>query len=107
MYSEETPDDEKMQEAGMHPMEIWDLGRSEYNNFEGPPYIMQGCQFFGNSLNSGPCNLFSDHMFQFFLVPIDRLLDSFQAHSCFLTGNPDYGILVKSKMCDHIRHVRD
>ena len=51
---------------------------------------IQGCQFSGKSLNSGHGNLFSGHMFHF-LCTNWTILDtcSFQAHLCFLTGNPE------------------
>ena len=50
--------------------------------------LTQGCQFSGKSLNSGPGNLFSGHMLHFCVCTNWKFLDSFQAHSCFLTGNP-------------------
>ena len=35
-------------------------------------FISQGCQFSGKSLNSGPGNLFSGHMFQFFVYKLSN-----------------------------------
>ena len=43
------------------------------------PAHKQGCQFSGNSLNSGPGELFSDHSLGFFRVQNSSLLGDFQA----------------------------
>ena len=58
-------------------------------------YFVQGCQFSGKSLNSGPGNLFSYHMFQFFCVQIEQFQIVFRPIYVFLLAT----LFVISGLC--------